>query len=135
MSYPRGILIGIILIIIVTITGTVLVSKKHARDMKAKTEIKDDFLKIPDYSTEVPKSTSTSKLAPTITTTTTTSYGNGESYWFVVVQRDNGTMMNTLLKQDHNWFSFSEAKASFKGSKVFILNIVKLDKETYDNNQ
>lgn len=44
-------------------------------------------------------------------------------------------MMNTLLKQDHNWFSFSEAKASFKGSKVFILNIVKLDKETFDNNQ
>lgn len=84
----RAILISILLILIVTIGGTIIVSKKHARDMKAKTEVKDDFLTIPDYSTEVPKSnTTTTKPASTITTTTTTSYGNGESYWFVVVQR------------------------------------------------
>jgi uncharacterized protein YxeA len=131
----RAILISIILCIIVTVGGTIIVSNKHKKDIKAKTEVQDDFLKIPDYGTETPKSnTSTTKPASNITTTTTTTYGDDASYWFIVVQRNNGTMMNTLIKQDHNWFSFSETKASFK-DKVFILNIVKVDKETYENNQ
>jgi hypothetical protein len=135
MSSPRAILISILFIIIVTVGGTMIVSNKHKKDMKAKTEVKDDFLKVVDYPTEVPKNTATSTIKPsTITTTTTTTYGSGESYWFIVVQSDKGTMMNTLTKQDHQWFSFSEAKANFKGH-VFILNIIKLDKETYDNNQ
>jgi hypothetical protein len=113
----KTILVSILVSIIVAVGGTIIVSKKHWKE-KAKTETKDDFLSVPTYS-ETPS-------------TSTTTYG--ASYWFIVVQKDNGTLMNSLIKQDHSYFSVSEAKANFNG-KVFILNFIKVDKETYDKNQ
>lgn len=42
--------------------------------------------------------------------------------------------MNTFIKQEHTYFSMTEAKAKFK-EKVFIFNIVQISKETYEKNQ
>jgi hypothetical protein len=90
---------------------------KKERDVK---EPEDDFLKIPEYVTEVPK---------------TSNYGDGNSYWFVLVEEKDGTMkMNTFVKQNHKYFSTSEAKAEFK-KDVFILDFIEVSKETYENNQ
>ena len=59
---------------------------------------------------------------------------DGNSYWFVVVEEKNGTRkMNTMVKQNHKWFSEKELKTRFK-KDVFILNIVQISKETYENN-
>ena len=121
------ILISILVSIIVAVGGTIIVSKKHWKE-KAKTEVKDDFLNIPDYSKDEGIKTVQSPPAPINT--------GDVSYWFVVVQRDNGTMMNTMIEQNHKGFSMSEAKAGFKGDKVFILNFIQVSKETWDiNNQ
>jgi len=113
------ILILILLCIITAVGGTILVSKKHWKE-KAKTEVKDDFLSVPTYG-EAPISTST------------ISYGN--SYWFVVVQDNGGgTMRNSFIEQNHSYFSYAEAKASFK-KDCFVLNFIKIDKETYEKNK
>lgn len=83
----------------------------------------DDFLKIPEYKTETPT-----------TSTYTSTYDDGNSYWFIVAEEKDGTMkLNTFIKQNHKYFSGSEAKAGFK-KDVFILNIVEVSKETYENN-
>jgi hypothetical protein len=53
-----------------------------------------------------------------------------------VVQKDNGTMINTIMQQNHKGFSMSEAKAELGGNKAFILNFIQVSKETWDiNNQ
>jgi hypothetical protein len=120
----KTILISILLCIIVTVGGTIMVSKKHWRE-KAKTEVKDDFLNIPEYKTE----TST---VPSYTPTST--YSGDNSYWFVVGLDNTGVMRNGFFEQNHPYFSYSEAKASFK-KDCFITNIVKIDKETYEHNK
>jgi hypothetical protein len=80
---------------------------------------KDDFLKVYEHH-------------DTPTTQETTS--ENVSYWFVVVERKNGEgKLNAFIKQEHRYFSQSEAKAAF-GGEVFILNMVKIDKETYEKN-
>jgi hypothetical protein len=119
----RTILISILLCIIVAVGGTIIVSKKHWKE-KAKTEVKDDFLSIPDYDKDEPK-TVASPPKPIDT--------GDVSYWFVVVQNDNGAMYNSMIQQNHKGFSMSEAKATFK-SKVFILNFIQVSKETWDIN-
>ena len=59
---------------------------------------------------------------------------DGNSYWFVVVEEKDGTQkINTMVKQDHKWFSEKELKTTFK-KDIFILNIVQISKETYENN-
>lgn len=114
----KKILILIFICIIVVVSGTILVSKKHWKE-KAKTEVKDDFLAIPEYTTNI---------------TTTSSYDDGYSYWFIVVEEKDGSLkLNTFVKQNHKYFSAVEAKAEFK-KDVFILNIVEVSKETYDHN-
>jgi len=90
---------------------------------ETKIEVKDDFLKVPEYTTEVYK--------PTYSTTNTS---DGNSYWFIVVQTEDGRYYNTLIKQEHTYFSLSEAKAGFK-DKVFIHNFIQVSKETYEKNQ
>ena len=58
---------------------------------------------------------------------------DGNSYWFVVVETKTNTYkINKVVKQNHRWFSFKEAKAEFKDD-VFILNVVQVSKETYEN--
>jgi hypothetical protein len=89
---------------------------------ETKVEVKDDFLKIPEYTTEAYK--------PTYSTNTS----DGNSYWFIVVQADDGRYYNTIIKQEHTYFSISEAKASFK-DRVFIHNFIQVSKETYEKNQ
>jgi len=59
---------------------------------------------------------------------------DSNSYWFVVVEKKDGTQkMNTCVKQEHRYFSSKELKATFKDD-VFILNIIQVSKETYENN-
>jgi len=58
---------------------------------------------------------------------------DGNSYWFIVVQaKDNSQKFNNVVKQNHRWFSTKEAKASFD-KDVFILNIVQVSRETYED--
>lgn len=58
---------------------------------------------------------------------------DGNSYWFVVVEKKDGTQkLNTYMKQNHRWFSAKEAIDDFGGG-VFILNIVQVSRETYEN--
>jgi hypothetical protein len=121
----RIILISILVSIIVAVGGTIIVSKKHWKE-KAKTEVKDDFLSIPDYDKDEGVKTIVSPPAPINT--------GDVSYWFVVVQKDNGTMMNTIMQQNHKGFSLSEAKAELGGDKAFILNFIQVSKETWDIN-
>ena len=125
MSSPRTILILLLACLIAVVGGTIIVSKKHAKDVKAKTEVKDDFLSIPDYGKDEGIKTVVSPPKPIDT--------GDVSYWFVVVEKDNGTKMNTLMQQNHKGFSMSEAKAEFKG-KVFILSYEQQSKETWDIN-
>ena len=136
MSSPRAILISILFIIIVTVGGTVLVSKKHKKDV-AKTEVKDDFLKVSNYPTEAPTSAPINAPNAVITTTTTT-YGNNYSYWWILVEDKGGAYKrNGFFKQEHPYFSYDEAIKAFKkdsGKDCFILNIVKVDEETYNHN-
>lgn len=79
---------------------------------------KDDFLKIPDYSTE-----------------TKETYTDNDSYWWVLVEdRDGGTRRNAFIRQNHQYFSYDEVKQSFT-KDCFILNFIRVDKETYIKNQ
>jgi len=117
--------IGMILIIVVF--GIVGIYANHRIKEKYKpktTTVQDDFLKIPEYTTDLSDYANTT---PTI---------DNNSYWFVVVQDQGGlsTMRNSFIKQEHPWFSYEEAKKEFK-KDCFILNIVRVDKETYDHNQ
>jgi hypothetical protein len=60
---------------------------------------------------------------------------DGNSYWFVVVEeKKNGKRINGWIKQEHRYFSSKELKATFNND-VFILNIVQINKETYENNE
>jgi len=108
---------GILLALVLTFVIVTLVLFAIKRDKPIEEPKKDDFLTIPNY-----ESTSSS-----------TSY-DGNSYWFVVVEdRDGTTKRNTFVKQEHSYFSYAEAKAAF-GKDCFILNFVKVDKETYEHN-
>ena len=70
----------------------------------------DDFLYIPDYDDD-------------------------KSYWFVVVEsKDSDQKFNLFIEQDHKYFSEKELKSQLS-EDVFILNIVKISKETYENNR
>jgi len=74
--------------------------------------VADDFLTAPTYSEST----------------------DNDSYWFVVIEtKTNGTKMNTFCKQNHPYFSVKELKKVFSND-VFILNIVSVDKETYEIN-
>jgi len=114
-------IILVILVVVLVVGGSLgAISLRHKIDRGRKSEIKvkDDFLKVPEYSTE---------------TSTTSTYG--DSYWFILVEEKNGAMkMNSFIKQNHKYFSVSEAKAEFK-KDVFILNIVEVSKETYEHNK
>jgi hypothetical protein len=71
---------------------------------------KDDFLYIPDYDDD-------------------------KSYWFVVVEsKDTDQKFNLFMEQDHKYFSEKELKSNFN-ENIFVLNIVQINKETYDNNR
>jgi len=112
-------------VILFTILITVLFACDNKADKKIEAPEKD-FLSVPSYTTE------TTKIhyepAPV-------NNSDGNSYWFIVVQKNGGGVYyNTFIKQEHRYFSASEAKAEFKDN-VFILNIVQVSKETYDNNQ
>lgn len=57
------------------------------------------------------------------------------SYWFVVVQRKNdGTLFNKTIKQEHRYFSAEEMKAEFDDD-VFLLNLVEISRETFEQNE
>jgi hypothetical protein len=96
--------------------------------------IEDDFLKTPKYSTEAP--TSAPITAPIEHRKTTND--NGNSYWWILVEDKGGEYKrNGFFKQEHPYFSYDEAIKAFKkdsGKDCFILNIVKVDEETYNHN-
>src|SRR5690606_14393750 len=117
--------IGMILMIVVFGIVGIYANYRIKEKYKPKTTtVQDDFLKIPEYTTDLSDYANTT---PTI---------DNNSYWFVVVQDQGGlsTMRNSFIKQEHPWFSYEEAKKEFK-KDCFILNIVRVDKETYDHNQ
>jgi len=108
----------IILLVVGGGLGAISLRHKIERGRKSETKIENDFLKVPEYSTE--KSTST--------------YDDGNSYWFVLVEEKNGSLkLNTFVKQNHKYFSVQEAKATFK-KDVFILDFIEVSKETYEHN-
>jgi hypothetical protein len=111
-------------VILFTILIIILVSCENKVNRKTK-EPEKDFLALPSYTTETTKIQY--EPAPV-------NNSDGNSYWFIVVQNDKGTFFNSFIKQEHRYFSVSEAKAGFK-EKVFIFNFVQVSKETYDNNQ
>lgn len=87
-----------------------------------KQEIKkqDDFLTVYEYANN-------EKTSETVT-------DNNESYWWVLVEdTDQEMKRNTFIKQNHNYFSYAEAKQAFE-KDCFILNFIRVDKETYENN-
>ena len=60
---------------------------------------------------------------------------NNKSYWYVVAEKKNmGYRISSVVEQDHNHFSIAEAKEQLGGG-VFILNFIKINKETYDEQQ
>ena len=122
----KKILILIALIAIVAIGGTIISSRNYW-EKKAKTEVKDDFLSIPDYS-------STDNSVKTVASPPKPIDTGDVSYWFVVVQKQNGVMMNTIMQQNHKGFSLDEAKAELGGKESFILNFIQVSKETWDIN-
>lgn len=124
----REIIWGIIVALMVIVFSGIAIFAKHRieanREKEKTSAVKDDFLKVPEYTTDLSEYTSSYS--------STTDDNN--SYWFVVVQDQNGsTMRNSFIKQEHPWFSYEEAKKEFK-KDCFILNIVKVDKETYEHN-
>ena len=126
MNSPRTILILVLLCAIVALGGIIFSSKKHSKE-KTKTEkVENSFLKIPDYDKDEGIKTVASPPKPIDT--------GDVSYWFVVVQKNDGAMYNVMMQQNHKGFSMSEAKAEFK-DKVFILNFIQVSKETWDINR
>jgi hypothetical protein len=122
----KKVILIILVISIIVLSGFLPSIIKHHKDRNVvKTEEVDDFLKIPDYTTETIK-TIVSPPKPIDT--------GDVSYWFVVVQKDNGVMMNTIMQQNHKGFSLDEAKAELGGDKAFILNFIQVSKETWDIN-
>lgn len=116
-----------LLLLAVTIALAIIIANKETSE-KVKTEVKNDFLKIPEYTVE-------DNSVKTIVSPPKPIDTGDVSYWFVVVQKNDGSMFNTMIQQNHKGFSMSEAKAEFKGSKVFILNFIQVSKETWDINQ
>jgi len=112
-------------VILFTILIIILVSCENKVNRKTK-EPEKDFLALPSYTTETTKIQY--EPAPV-------NNSDGNSYWFIVVQSQKTTAYyNTMIKQNHRYFSLSEAKAEFK-EKVFVFNFIQVSKETYDNNQ
>lgn len=63
---------------------------------------------------------------------TPTINSDGVSYWYVVAEKKNkGYKISNVIKQDHKHFSIPEAKEEF-GGDVFIINFIRVSKETYD---
>jgi len=60
---------------------------------------------------------------------------DGSSYWYVVAEKkDKGYKLSNVVKQDHRHFSLIEAKEDFNGG-VFIVNFIRVSKETYEEQQ
>lgn len=124
----REIIFGIAVALMVIAFSAVAVFARHRivanREKEKTTVVKNDFLKVPEYTTNL------SEYTNSYSTTT-----DNNSYWFVVVQDQSmgNTMRNGFIKQPHSWFSYEEAKKEFP-KNCFILNIVKVDKETYEHN-
>lgn len=118
--------LGLLVVIIVLAMIGGLVKQKLNENKEKTPTVNDDFLKIPEYTTDL------SEYNNSYPTTIT---DDDNSYWFVVVQDQGGfsTMRNTFIKQPHRWFSYEEAKGEFE-KDCFILNIVRVDKETYEHN-
>jgi hypothetical protein len=110
----------LVLIILIAAPITIFHFKKNKPVVE---QPEDDFLKIPEYTTE----------------STSSTYNDGNSYWWILVEDMGGDIRrNDFVKQEHSYFSYSEAKEYFKkesGKDCFILNFVKVDKETYEHNQ
>lgn len=108
----------LILIIAISLTSCDFFFTKKEQPIEDK-KVEHEFLRIPttSYSFE------------------TTNPTENISYWFVVVQNKDGSgiMYNKFIKQDHSYFSYDEAKSVFS-TDVFILNFIRIDKETYENN-
>jgi len=103
-----------------TAIGIVGALQRKAKD-NASVEVKDDFLKVPEY-----------KTTSDYTSQSTSSYG--ESYWFVVGLDAKCVMRNGFIKQNHQHFSYKEAKVALTND-CFITSFMRIDKETYDNNK
>jgi hypothetical protein len=88
----------------------------------------DDFLKVPEYKTEEPVRYNSNYTPTTITDTTIS------SYWWIIVEEKGGTMRySSFIKQNHSYFSYAEMKKEYD-KPVFMVSLVKVDKETYEHN-
>jgi hypothetical protein len=90
-------------------------------------EPEDDFLKIPEYTSEPYKPTYT----PSVYTSTTDS-----TYWYVILSADNVTWHGTV-SLGTQYFDFLEARKQFgsakgKGYFKFIFQISRESIDTYD---
>lgn len=97
--------------------------QKERKAARQKTKVNKELVKTP-----VEQQTSTVYYEPAPLS------DDGNSYWFVLVEEKDGNQrMNTIVKQNHRWFSMKEAKATFN-SDVFIINFIQVSRETYENN-
>jgi len=55
------------------------------------------------------------------------------SYWFIVVQnKENNSMINAIMKQEHSYFSTTEAREHFgKKEDYFLMNFIEVSEATY----
>ena len=113
---------GVLMLLLIGF-ATYMGKTAHNKQIENQEKVEDDFLKVPTYSSESVFEEDELKIE-----------ADGTSYWFVVCQTNSGTYYNTMLKQEHSYFSVGEAKAAFK-EKVFINNFIRVDKLTYQMNQ
>jgi len=108
----------IILILVIFLTSCCQKNEEVVKE-------KDDFLKVYEYVDY--KHSSKENIV-----------NDNESYWWVLVEdKDQEIKRNSFIKQNHSYFSYAEAKQEIingSGKDCFILNIVRVDKETYEHN-
>ena len=122
-KFTIAILIGALILV-----GLVFMPRKKGTEPIKIEVAKKNFLALPEPY-EPYDATEVSEVTPRTK--------DGNSYWFIVVQDNNGvstTLRNATIKQNHPWFSYKEAEDLFK-KDVFILNLVEISKETYEHNE